>query len=54
MTPATWEAEYVAWNLFRELMGNPPVSRENFARTVANHNTALAAKKKEDDETLPA
>lgn len=44
VTPETFEAEFVAWNQFRALTGVPPVTRADFARTVAVHNANLAKK----------
>jgi hypothetical protein len=43
VTPATFEAEFVAWNQFREACDVRMVTREEFARAVASHNALLAA-----------
>jgi hypothetical protein len=42
VTSETFEAEFVAWNQFRAVMGQPAYTRAQFAATVARHNATIA------------
>jgi hypothetical protein len=42
VTSDTFEAEFVAFNQFREAMGQPAYTRDQFAATVARHNATIA------------